>query len=94
MENKGQTQQQLQNAASIFEQEKQTIQNALNAIRENENLKKTIIDLRSEFSAKIREANEQTNLGNAKIQELFGDATELARELNMAIQQRNNQGQV
>lgn len=89
-----QTQQQLQNAASIFEQEKQTIQNALNAIKENENLKKTIIDLRSEFATKINQANQQIQLGNARNQELFGDATELARELNLATQQRNNQGQV
>ena len=89
-----QSQQQLQNAASIFEQEKTTIQNALNAIKENENLKKTIIDLRSEFTNKITQANQQIQLGNARNQELFGDATELARELNLATQHRNNQEQV
>ena len=90
-----QTQQQLQNAASIFEQEKQTIQNALNAIRENENLKKTIIDLRSEFTNKIKQANEQINLGNARIQETTNDAAKLARGLYYATQQgANNQGQV
>ena len=78
----------------MFEQEKQTIQNALNAIRENENLKKMIIDLRNEFTAKITQANQQIQMGNMKNQELFGDATELARELNLATQQRNNQEQV
>ena len=85
-----QYEQQLQNAASIFEQEKTTIQNALNAIRENENLKKTIIDLRSEFAGKINQANQQIQLGNAKLQETTADATELARELQMMM---NNQGQ-
>ena len=89
-----QYEQQLQNASKMFEQEKQTIQNALNAIRENENLKKMIIDLRNEFTAKITQANQQIQMGNMKNQELFGDATELARELNLATQQRNNQEQV
>ena len=89
-----QYEQQLQNASKMFEQEKQTIQNALNAIRENENLKKMIIDLRNEFTAKITQANQQIQMGNMKNQELFGDATELARELNLATQHRNNQGQV
>lgn len=89
-----QYEQQLQNASKMFEQEKQTIQNALNAIRENESLKKMIIDLRNEFTAKIAQANEQIRMGNMKNQELFGDATELARELNLATQHRNNQEQV
>ena len=89
-----QYEQQLQNATKIFEQEKTTIQNALNAIKENESLKKMIIDLRNEFTAKIAQANQQIQMGNMKNQELFGDATELARELNLATQQRNNQGQV
>lgn len=97
-----QYEQQLQNAASIFEQEKTTIQNALNAIKENENLRKTIINLKQEFSQKIKQANEQIQLDNAKIQETTADATELARELDAvtrtgtgnAILNPNNQGQV
>lgn len=92
-------QMQLQNAAALFNKEKETIRNALNAIKENENLKKTIIDLQSgfktlreEFTAKINQANEQIQLGNAKYKEVYGDATELARELQAST--KNNQGQV
>lgn len=86
---------QLQNAASIFEQEKQTIQNAVNVIKEKENLEKMIVNLRAEFTNKIKAVNEQVQLGNAKIQELNSDAIKLAQGWRSAIDsKRNNQGQV
>ena len=48
--------------------------------------------LKEEFTAKINQANDQIQLGNAKYQEVYGDATKLARELQAAT--KNNQGQV
>lgn len=86
---------QLQNAAALFEKERETIQNAVNILREKENLEKMIINLRTEFTQKIKMANQQIQLGNAKVKETTDDATELARELYYATQSKpDNQGQV
>lgn len=83
-------QEQINTFASAINEVKPTIQNALSAIKENEQLKQLVINLQNEYNNKIKMANQQIEVGNIKYQETYNDARELARELNIAT---SNQGQ-
>lgn len=67
--------------AKVVEQQKATVDQVVAVIKENNSLKTFIANLYTEASAKIREGNRQTQLGNAKIAEVTKDASEMAQHI-------------
>lgn len=80
----------LKNAAALFEKERETIQNAINILKENENLQKMIVDLRTEYANKIGQANQMISQSNSRLNETYNDARELAKELYYATNSKQN----
>jgi hypothetical protein len=69
-----QTQAQLTQSAQLLEQQKATVDNAVATIQENNRLKAMLSNLFAEANAKMNAANEQIEVGNAKIAEVEDDA--------------------
>lgn len=69
-----QTQAQLAQSAQLLEQQKATVDNAVATIQENNRLKAMLSNLFAEANAKMNAANEQIEVGNAKIAEVEDDA--------------------
>ena len=69
----------LEQAKALISEQQATVDNAVSAINENARLKQTIVNLYGEADKKIRYANEQITRGNAKINEVVGDAAYLAQ---------------
>ena len=68
------TQRQLAQSAQLLEQQKATVDNAVATIQENNRLKAMLSNLFAEANAKMNAANEQIEVGNAKIAEVEDDA--------------------
>lgn len=77
-----QTQDQLAQSAQLLEQQKATVDNAVATIQENNRLKAMLSNLFAEANAKMNAANEQIEVGNAKIAEVEDDAQEIAGVLS------------
>ena len=77
-----QTQAQLAQSAQLLEQQKATVDNAVATIQENNRLKAMLSNLFAEANAKMNAANEQIEVGNAKIAEVEDDAQEIAGVLS------------
>ena len=76
---------QLQESAQIIKDQKETVDHAVQCIRENSNLKVQLVTLQAEAEQKIGEANAQIAAGNRKIAETTEDAQYFAETLyNMA----------
>ena len=69
-----QTKAQLAQSAQLLEQQKATVDNAVATIQENNRLKAMLSNLFAEANAKMNAANEQIEVGNAKIAEVEDDA--------------------
>ena len=63
----------------IINEQQAVVDNVLSVIEENSNLKLYIANLYIEASSKIREANRQTQMANAKASEATTDASDMAR---------------
>lgn len=74
-------QQQNAELLSTVEKQKATVDQVVNVIRENNDLKATIAALYTEASSKIRESNRQIRLSNDKITETTRDASEMAHHI-------------
>lgn len=74
-----QAQQQNIELAKVVEQQKETVDKVISVIKENNELKTFIADLYNEAAVKIKEANRQTQLGNAKLAETTKDASDMAQ---------------
>lgn len=85
--------QQLEQSLQLIQQQKGTVDKVVSVIQENNQLKALIAELYTEAQSKIRSANEQINLGNAKINETTQDATEFAT-LIAQMQQQGGQPNV
>ena len=83
--------QQLEQSLALIQQQRATVDKVVSVIQENNQLKALIAQLYTEAQSKIRSANEQINLGNAKIEETTRDATEFA-SLIAQMQAQNMQG--
>lgn len=73
-----QAQKQSVELAKVVEQQKETVDKVISVIKENNELKNYIANMYTEASSKIREANRQTQLGNAKLAETTKDASDMA----------------
>ena len=76
--------------AKVVEQQKETVDKVVSVIKENNELKTLIANLYSEASAKIKEANKQTQIGNAKLAETTKDASDMAQVIYDNMQRGGN----
>ena len=76
--------------AKVVEQQKETVDKVVSVIKENNELKTLIANLYSEASAKIKEANKQTQIGNAKLAETTKDASDMAQVIYDNMQKGGN----
>lgn len=72
---------QLAEATSLLAKQKETVDNAVSAIRETSQLKSLIVNLRAEAAKKIREANTAIGAANAAAAEANADAIAFAGEI-------------
>ncbi len=73
-----QYEEQLAQSTQVIQQQKDTVDNVVSLIQENNQLKTFIANLYAEANGKIKESNRQVALGNAKIAETMADATDFA----------------
>lgn len=76
-----QYEEQLMQATSLLEKQKETVDNAVACIRENSSLKAMISNLYGEASQKIKAANATIQAANSKISEVEKDASDFAAAL-------------
>lgn len=76
--------------AKVVEQQKETVDKVVAVIKENNELKTLIANLYSEASAKIKAANQQTQIGNAKLAETTKDASDMAQAIYNNMQKGGN----
>lgn len=81
-----QLQEQNTQLAQAIEQQQGTVDKVMALIKENGELKKFIANLYTEAAQKIKSANEQIALGNARITETNADATAMAQTIYNNLQ--------
>lgn len=72
---------QVEQLSAVIKENEATVGSVVSVIEENTRLKSYIASLYSEASGKIREANRQTQMSNAKLSETERDARDFAGEL-------------
>lgn len=72
---------QLQESAQIIKDQKETVDHAVQCIRENSNLKVQLVQLQAEATDKIQKANAEISAGNRKIAEATEDAQYFAETI-------------
>lgn len=81
---------QLQESAQIIKDQKETVDHAVQCIRENSNLKVQLVTLQAEAEQKIGEANAQIAAGNRKIEEDERALAEVTEDATMFAQTLDN----